>query len=104
MRNRNKYFKMAFYKTYLAEFAASRVEKAQKVGLLRPIFPKITLTKRKGKIERARRKKTGRRGKSNGCTLTFIVFFWLLCFERNKLLMKEVYSTIMFLKTQLDLL
>ena len=63
MRNRNKFFKMAFYKTYLAEFAASRVEKAQKVGLLRPIFPKITLTKRKGKIERARRKKKEKRKK-----------------------------------------
>ena len=34
----------------------------------------------------------------------FYSVFWLLCFERNKLLMKEVYSTIMFLKTQLDLL
>ena len=103
MRNRNKYFKMAFYKTYLAEFAASRVEKAQKVGLLRPIFPKITLTKRKGKIERARRKKKEKR-KKQWLHSYFYSVFWLLYFERNKLLMKQVYSRIMFLKTQLDLL
>jgi len=59
------------------------VEKAQKVGLLRPIWPKITLAKKKGKIERARRKKGEEENAMVALLLLYCFFGYFVLNETN---------------------
>ena len=92
-----------FLKTNLTKFAVIRVKKRQKACFLSPGSSKITVTKEKGKKERARRRKGGEEKKALVALSVFIIATLKIVFDGKNCSTQKVHLTITLSKIQLDI-